>query len=195
MISVNGFYKDLTDYRYTLNRQGVYLGLPAIFSSPINARKGELYGVELNWQQQLSFLPGLLGGLGVFANYTYTQGHATFDGTYGGAAASRCPASRRICGTPASSTSGPGEPARRLYQAQRLSGRDQRRQSRARPLLGRRGQLDVTGSVQLAKGINLFAEGKNLTNTPGVRYFGERFRTYEYEKFGYSIFAGVRVKL
>ncbi len=35
-----------------------------------------------------------------------------------------------------------------------------------------RGQLDVTGSVQLAKGINLFAEGKNLTNTPGVRYFG-----------------------
>ena len=58
-----------------------------------------------------------------------------------------------------------------------------------------RGQLDVTGSVQLMKGINLFAEGKNLTNTPGVRYFGERFRTYEYEKFGYSIFAGVRVKL
>ena len=53
----------------------------------------------------------------------------------------------------------------------------------------------MTGSVQLAKGINLFAEGKNLTNTPGVRYFGERFRTYEYEKFGYSIFAGVRVKL
>ncbi|SUK11948.1 TonB-dependent receptor [Sphingomonas paucimobilis] len=58
-----------------------------------------------------------------------------------------------------------------------------------------RGQLDVTGSVQLAKGINLFAEGKNLTNTPGVRYFGERFRTYEYEKFGYTLFGGLRVKL
>ena len=42
VVSVNGFYKDLTDYRYTLNRQGVYLGLPAIFSSargPVKLRR------------------------------------------------------------------------------------------------------------------------------------------------------------
>ncbi|MEE2916902.1 MAG: hypothetical protein VYB32_07495 [Pseudomonadota bacterium] len=58
-----------------------------------------------------------------------------------------------------------------------------------------RGQLDATGSFQLTKALNLFVEGKNLTNTAGVRYFGERQRVYEYEKFGYTIFGGVRVKL
>ncbi len=58
-----------------------------------------------------------------------------------------------------------------------------------------RGQLDVTGSVQVTPAINLFAEGKNLTNSAGKRYFGERSRTYEYEKFGYTIFGGVRIKL
>jgi outer membrane receptor protein involved in Fe transport len=78
----------------------------------------------------------------------------------------------------------PGEPARRLYQAQRLD-----------LYWEGRGQLDATGSFQLTKALNLFVEGKNLTNTAGVRYFGERQRVYEYEKFGYTIFGGVRVKL
>jgi TonB-dependent receptor len=196
VISVNGFYKDLTDYRYTLNRQGVYLGLPAIFSSPINARKGELYGVELNWQQQLSFLPGLLGGLGVFANYTYTQGHATFDGTYGGRSRFALPGqSTHMWNASVFYERGPVN--LRVAYTKRSDYLDEiNADNPALDLYWEgRGQLDVTGSVQLMKGINLFAEGKNLTNTPGVRYFGERFRTYEYEKFGYSIFAGVRVKL
>jgi hypothetical protein len=42
--------------------------------------------------------------------------------------------------------------------------------------IGKAGQLDVTCSVQSTKGINLSAEGKNLTNTASVRYSGERYR-------------------
>ena len=41
----------------------------------------------------------------------------------------------------------------------------------------------------------MFAEAKNLTNTAGIRYFGNRSRVYEYEQFGYSVFVGARVKL
>ncbi|MGE7204795.1 TonB-dependent receptor [Sphingomonas sp. NPDC019816] len=197
VISVNGFYKDLTDYRYTLTSTGVYNGVAgAILSSPINARRGELYGVELNWQQQLSFLPGVLGGLGVFANYTYTKGHATFDAAYGGRSRFALPGqSTHMWNASVFYERGPVNV--RVAYTKRSDYLDEiNADNPALDLYWEgRGQLDVTGSVQLAKGINLFAEGKNLTNTPGVRYFGERFRTYEYEKFGYTLFGGLRVKL
>ncbi|MBC7284565.1 TonB-dependent receptor [Hoeflea sp.] len=40
------------------------------FSQPENASSGEIKGLELAWQQQFLFLPGLLSGLGVNANLT-----------------------------------------------------------------------------------------------------------------------------
>ena len=40
----------------------------------------------------------------------------------------------------------------------------------------------------------MFGEAKNLTDSAGVRYYGSRERTYEYEKFGYTVFMGVRFK-
>ncbi|MCM3681417.1 MULTISPECIES: TonB-dependent receptor [Sphingomonas] len=197
VISVNGFYKDLSDYRYTLNNTGFYNGVAgAILSRPINARKGELYGVELNWQQHFSFLPGVLSGLGVFANYTYTKGHASFDAVYGGRSRFALPGqSTHMWNASVFYERGPVN--LRVAYTKRSDYLDEiNADNPALDLYWEgRGQLDVTGSVQLAKGINLFAEGKNLTNTPGVRYFGERFRTYEYEKFGYTLFGGVRVKL
>ena len=196
VISVNGFYKDLSDYRYTVNSSGVYQGLPAIFSRPVNAREGKLYGVEVNWQQQLSFLPGLLGGFGVFANYTYTKGDAQFDTAYAGRSRFALPGqSKHMWNASVFYERGPVN--LRVAYTKRSDYLDEiNADNPALDLYWEgRGQLDVTGSVQLMKGINLFAEGKNLTNSAGVRYFGERYRTYEYEKFGYTIFGGVRVKL
>jgi outer membrane receptor protein involved in Fe transport len=58
-----------------------------------------------------------------------------------------------------------------------------------------RSQLDLTASYQFARQVEGFVEAKNLTNTAGIRYFGTRERVYEYEKFGYSVFVGARVKL
>lgn len=196
LIAVNGFYKDLSDYRYTVNSTGTYQNLPAILSRPVNARRGELYGVEVNWQQQLAFLPGVLGGFGVFANYTYTRGHATFDGAYAGRSRFALPGqSKHMWNASVFYERGPVN--LRVAYTKRSDYLDEiNADNPALDLYWEgRGQLDVTGSVQLMKGINLFAEGKNLTNSAGVRYFGERYRTYEYEKFGYTLFGGVRVKL
>lgn len=41
------------------------------FSVPVNSPGGQVNGVELNYQQPLRFLPGLLRNLGVLVNYTY----------------------------------------------------------------------------------------------------------------------------
>jgi iron complex outermembrane receptor protein len=38
-----------------------------------NAPETSLWGIELDYSQQLSFLPGAFSGLSVFANYTYTN--------------------------------------------------------------------------------------------------------------------------
>ena len=61
--------------------------------------------------------------------------------------------------------------------------------------LKRKGLLDFTASYDFGNGVEVFTEAKNLTNSAGVRYYGSRERTYEYEKFGYNVFFGVRFKL
>lgn len=48
-------------------------------STQANGGYGRVRGVELNYSQQLSFLPGFWRGFGVFANYTYLQ----TEGNYG----------------------------------------------------------------------------------------------------------------
>ena len=58
-----------------------------------------------------------------------------------------------------------------------------------------RGQLDFTASYDFGNGVEVFGEAKNLTDSAGVRYYGVKERTYEYEKFGYNVFLGVRFKL
>ncbi len=49
---------------------GLYQG--DLVSQWINASNAHLYGFEIAYQQRLSMLPSLLGGIGMFANYSYT---------------------------------------------------------------------------------------------------------------------------
>ena len=196
ILAVSAFYKDLTDYRYTVTRDGAVDGRTARLTRPENAPDGKLYGVEVNWQQQFGFLPGLLGGFGVFANYTYTDGDARLAQPYEGRQTFALPGqSKHMWNASLFYERGPVN--LRVSYTKRSDYLDEI--NAEDPTLDLywegRGQLDVTGSVQLTPAINLFAEGKNLTNTAGVRYYGIRERTYEYEKFGYTLFGGVRVKL
>ena len=71
------FYKALTDpiYNITIDSGTV--------STLINGPNAHVTGVEMAWQQQLSFLPGALNGMGVRANYGYTTSRATFPAGFG----------------------------------------------------------------------------------------------------------------
>ena len=40
---------------------------------PVNGSSARLYGLEVAYQQHLTFLPGALGGIGMSANYSYTN--------------------------------------------------------------------------------------------------------------------------
>jgi TonB-dependent receptor len=73
ILSAGLFYKDLNDIIISsveILESGPYTGYSSF--KPINGGEASLYGIELNWQQQFSFLPGFWNGFGMFANYTHT---------------------------------------------------------------------------------------------------------------------------
>jgi len=75
------FYKYLTGPIFPVNitRPATDAQFPGqLESTSINGSQAHVGGVEASWQQQLKFLPGLLNGMGVRANYSYTTSRASF---------------------------------------------------------------------------------------------------------------------
>jgi TonB-dependent receptor len=84
LIQFGGFYKYLTDPIYTVGLQRTvepYAGFGELI--PVNGPRAHVGGIEMTWQQQLRFLPGLLNGTGVRANYSYTTSRASFPSDFG----------------------------------------------------------------------------------------------------------------
>ena len=78
VFSAGAFYKTINDPIITTTfvpNAGLNEGLNVFQSS--NGQDGTIWGLEFAAQQQLQFLPGVLGGLGIYANYTYTQSEIT----------------------------------------------------------------------------------------------------------------------
>ena len=81
IIQVGYFSKWLTDPIYRLQTTvtgGTYAGFSQ--TQPTNGADASVHGIEMSWQQHLSFLPGALSGLGASANYSYTTSKASVPG-------------------------------------------------------------------------------------------------------------------
>jgi TonB-dependent receptor len=80
LIQAGYFFKDLSDPIVTLqtltNNYAYNIGAPTLVSEPVNAGSAHLQGVEFGYQQRLSYLPGVLKGAGLSANYSYTTSKA-----------------------------------------------------------------------------------------------------------------------
>src|SRR5579863_9957752 len=87
------FYKQLSDPIYEsvkepltaavaqqFNIQSIFVTNPTTWdlSRPINGLSANIYGFEIAYQQHLTFLPGVLSGFGLAANYGYA--HSSTDG-------------------------------------------------------------------------------------------------------------------
>ena len=89
ILAAGVFYKDIDTFVQTLRSEAVYntLGLPnslldgtvatpdMVFAvtRPVNSEGGKLTGLEINWQQPFTFLPGFWSNFGLLANYTYVN--------------------------------------------------------------------------------------------------------------------------
>jgi iron complex outermembrane recepter protein len=52
------------------------------FTSQFNGGAAKVKGIELAYQQQLTFLPGIWSGLGIYANYSRNQTEGDYGGTF-----------------------------------------------------------------------------------------------------------------
>jgi TonB-dependent receptor len=75
LIQAGVFYKDLRDPIFSVTSPSLdFPGFSQV--KPINGAKAHIFGVEAAYQQLLTFLPGVLNGLGVSANYSHTTSKA-----------------------------------------------------------------------------------------------------------------------
>ncbi|MBL8771032.1 MAG: TonB-dependent receptor [Phenylobacterium sp.] len=86
LLSAGAFLKRIDDpiFSFRETRTGVQLDgrtfSRLFYTQPQNAERGEIRGLEVQYQQQFTFLPGLWGGFGVAANVTLTDSDLTVPG-------------------------------------------------------------------------------------------------------------------
>jgi TonB-dependent receptor len=77
VLSAGVFYKSLKDFVFeevSLEQSGPFAGFET--RMPQNGTTAEVWGAEIAWQQRLHFLPGFLSGFGVYTNYTISGSKA-----------------------------------------------------------------------------------------------------------------------
>jgi TonB-dependent receptor len=162
-------------------------------STYINANKAELYGAEFNYVQQLDFLPGPFDGFLVSANFTLTDSETTLpdgrevpllkqtDTTWNVAVGyDKGPWDLRV------SANFRGDYLDELF-GETSSGVSVDRYTDDRLRLEASAKYDINDEMQV------FVEGKNLTDEPEYYYHGDERRLSQYDEFGKTIVFGVRL--
>ncbi|MBV2150078.1 TonB-dependent receptor [Sphingobium sp. AS12] len=73
LLSAGYFYKDIESFIVSETVPVTYDGQTYRLTHPVNGNDARVQGVEVNYQQPLTFLPGPLKHLGIVANYTFTD--------------------------------------------------------------------------------------------------------------------------
>jgi len=208
------FYKQLSDPIYP-TRSLIPAGQPNagfFLFEPINGPSAHIQGIELAWEQRFSFLPGLLNGFGVAANYSYTQSRVVFPSTFDGGRTDNAPLQRQAPNTWNFNLT---------YDKSRFSMRfaishndaniaayqynhdPANPQNDRDPILGLKGptgdqyfyahtQFDIQGSFRVHKGWQFVASGLNLSNEVFGFYNGSTIYPVQREYYKPTVSFGFR---
>lgn len=184
------FFKNLDDIVYVQTSKvvgGVYDDYD--IEQAINGGSAKLYGLELNWQQEFSFLPGFLSGFGVYANYTHTWADAELLGREGylpgqagdvgnfSLAYEKYKFSARLSAT---------------YRDKFIMevGKDKDRDE----WIDEHFQLDFSASYNVLPWMQAYLDVVNITNEPSYEYLGVRGRPLVVEYFSWWMKAGLKFR-
>jgi TonB-dependent receptor len=175
----------------------------------INGPNAHIQGIEAQWEQRFSFLPGLLNGFGINANYSHTVSQVTFPSGFDGS---------RTDQTSLDRTSPNDYNFNLTYDKSRLSGRfaishndesiaayqwNSKTGPASDPILGLKGpsgdnyfyphtQFDVQGSYRLYKSLQVVASGLNLSNEVFGFYNGSKIYPVQREYYRPTVSFGLR---
>lgn len=160
-------------------------------SQPFNADKGDIIGIEAQYQQQLTFLPGFLSGFGISINGTLTDSTLTLPS---GRSSSFPSQSKYLYGAELFYQKGPFEASVAFHNTGKalIAVGDPAYNDQYNDDLRR---LDAKASLQLTKFARLFFEAQNLTDEPTRQYQGGNTDwLIQNERYGRTFYGGVSVK-
>ncbi|MEM9287302.1 MAG: TonB-dependent receptor [Pseudomonadota bacterium] len=205
LISVGGFVRFVDNVLYadgvTLDDGSAFApgliapGTPTVFNSFFNGDDGKLFGLELNFIGQATFLPGALDGFGVSANLTLldseftapTQGNAKFD----------LPGTSDLVLNASLFYEKYGFSARVNYQY-RDDWLSTTENDGLNEFWGATTRVDASvrytvPSKVYGTTVTLFADGNNLTDERDLRYENTPATPNQYEGFGRRFVIGARI--
>ena len=197
VFTAGGFYKDVNNFIYQntqLNVTDPQFGQLIELSRPENGGTANVYGFETSIQRQFDFLPGIWKGLGIFANYTYTDSRTTGIQEREGDDLKLPGTARNMFNA---SLSFETEKLVLRVSLNHASGYlDEVGGSNFEDIYyDRQTFLDVNASYAITKNWRVFAEANNLTNQPLRYYQGIRERTAQEEFYNVRINFGVKFDL
>ena len=173
LISGGVFYKNINNYIF----QSIYSQVGGQFNGyqvtqTVNGANAHVYGYEIAWQQQLTFLPGFLNGLGIYGNFTQIQSKFKVPGTVGDRTV-RLPSMRPKVGNASLS-----------YEKYGFSGRislnfyetfiSELAEKQADDLMEKgRAQLDFSASQKISKSFSVFMGISNINNAQIILDYGD----------------------
>lgn len=190
-----GFYREIADFLTTRTSDQRIDGIDYSISRPTNELGGKIKGLEVGGQTFFDFLPGLLSGFGVQANYTFVDSKT--DTAVAGLQVPIANLSKHSFNTSLIYEKG-GLSARIAY-----NWRDKFYSSllsndlvKNEPVYTRaRDWLDASIGYDVTDKITVTIEGGNLLRSKTRTYFGVPTRPGNYEQDSRTIMAGVRFTL
>ncbi len=204
------FYKQLSNPIYPTTST-IPVGQPnagLFLQQSINGPNAHVTGFEAAWEQRFSFLPGVLNGFGVAANYSYITSQVTFPAGFSGGRTDHPPLQRQAPNTWNFNLT---------YDKSRFSVRFaishndaniaaynfQANSTPNDPILGLKGptgdnyfyahtQYDIQGSYRIRKGLQFVASGLNLSNEVFGFYNGSPIYPVQREFYKPTVSFGFR---
>jgi TonB-dependent receptor len=201
-IAAAAFVKFIKDpiFRSTFAvEDGSFRGVPydrIEFTQPVNGRDARITGIELAFEQQLTFLPGALSGLGIGANVTVVDSELKIPDGDGGFRTTRfAEQSNLLYGVQLFYQQGPIEASIAYHHTGRalISAGDEEFEDQYNDDLRR---LDAKAKFQVNRNASLFFEAQNLTDEPTRQYQGgRRDWIIQEERYGRTLWAGASLSL
>jgi len=210
LIQAGFFYKQLSDPIYEGVKTPITTDIYGAFYNggnlvqPLNGQNAWLYGIEVAYQQHLTFLPGAAKGIGISANYSFTKSRTGVDPILGRTDAPalerQAPNTWNISPTydrgPISARLGLSYNGANIFQYNYQDGAP----------LGIKGpngdvylyshlQVDAQAAIRMYRGLQLIASGLNLTNEVFGFYQGSPQYPIQREYYKTSYMFGLRYTL